>query len=90
MKNYHTIIFINLIFFSVLGASAQQYMTPKQLNDKLSSIQHSNPTVAKIHKLADSYGNNPVLILELGTELTKLPKTKSAILVVANAEGDIH
>ena len=89
MKNYHTLIFIILIFFSVLDASAQQYMTPKQLNDKLSSIQQSNPSVTKIHKLADSYGSDPVLILELGTELTKSLKTKPAILVVANAEGDV-
>lgn len=89
MKNFRIIILINLIIFSALYAPAQSYMTPNQLNDKLSSIQRSNPSVAKIHKLADSYRGYPVLLLELGPELTNSHKMKPAILVVGNTEGDV-
>lgn len=65
----------------------QSYYTPEQLVSELRGLAVKYPTKAKVHNLAVSPGGNPVIILEIGTEVQSGEKKKPAVFVTANPEG---
>ncbi len=86
---YKRFILSLLLFFSTgFGAAfAQTYYSPKELDKQLEQIEKSNSNQVKIHHLANSPGENSVILVEIGTEINKTDKKNPAILIVANPEG---
>jgi hypothetical protein len=66
---------------------AQTYPTPGELNKQFESLAKSNPGNIKIHQLAVSPGQNQLIVVEIGQEITKTDKKNQAIFVLANPEG---
>jgi hypothetical protein len=71
----------------VLNGTAQSYFSPKQLSAEFESLSKSNPGKVLIHQIALSPGGNPVIIMEIGTEVKQAEKIKPAVFVMANPEG---
>ncbi len=67
------------------GISFDAYHTGKEVQQILNMLQQSNPENLKLHTIATSPGGNPVIVLEIGTNLKDSP----AIFVGANFEGDV-
>jgi hypothetical protein len=76
-----------IVGFASLNSIAQSYYSPKQLITEFETLAKGNATKVKIHQLATSPGGNPVIVVEIGTEVNQSKKGKPAIFVTANPEG---
>ncbi len=79
--------FIILILSTNFCSFSQDYKDAKKLNESINLLQKQNSSVIKIHKISDSYGKQPINLLEIGTELEKKEKTKPAVFIMGNPEG---
>lgn len=73
-KKFTVSIFMILFMltFAVFGQSSiefKKYHNPEELNSFLSGIVKGNITICKLHKIADTPGNKPVYILEIGDQI---------------------
>ena len=91
MKHFFMrIMFLFSLTLLVLpSVKAQKYKTAKSATEALNALAQTNASKMRVHKLAKTFGGNSVSIYEFGTETKKEQKTKPAIFVMANAEGDI-
>lgn len=64
-----------------------RYHPPDEITQALKKLSVMFPEKTAIHRLSMSPGENPVMILELGTEIGKPDRKNPAILVVANLNG---
>ncbi len=91
-KKFTVSIFMILFMltFAVFGQSSiefKKYHNPEELNSFLSGIVKGNITICKLHKIADTPGNKPVYILEIGDQIKQKKKSVPGIFVAANLEG---
>lgn len=76
-----------LLLLAPFKGTSQSYYTPKQLVSEFEGLSMANAAKTKIHQIAISPGGNPVIVLEIGTEVKQSEKKKPAIFVTANPEG---
>jgi len=76
---------------SWLGAATvfDRYHTPAELAAALGEYAAANPSVVRVHKLAQSPGGRDVLLIEIGPEVGKAEKNVPAVFVGANFEGTV-
>jgi len=63
----------------------EKYHTEEEVRQFLTRLKQSNSSNVELHTIATSPGENPVLVLEIGSQLEDAP----AIFVGANFEGNI-
>ena len=66
---------------------SQTYPNSAEINKQFDALSKANSGKMKIHQLAQSPGQNPVVAVEIGLETGKTEKSNPAIFVVANPEG---
>ncbi len=90
-KSPFVLILCLLAMASALAAQTafDRYHTPAEINAALQEYARANPAVARIHKLAASYGGRDVLLLEIGPEVAKSEKSLPAVFIGANFEGTV-
>ena len=66
---------------------AQDYYSPSQLVAEFESLSRTNASKTKLHSLTDSPGGNPLIVLEIGSEVNQNEKRNPAIFITANPEG---
>lgn len=90
MKHFFmkTVFLFAATIMALPNVDAQKYKTAKSVNQDMNALAQTNASQVKVHKLAQTYGGNQVNIYEFGTEIGSKEKTKPAIFVMANAEGD--
>ncbi len=98
LKKFNKLLFFIGVFW-VLGPmylSAQtvslkydKYLSPKDLNSAITSLNNSFSQKSKLIDLSKSPGSNDLKLLEIGTETGSETKTNPAVLVVANMEGTV-
>jgi hypothetical protein len=84
-----------ILLFSVISLpsvcqplnESRKYHNQEQIRTILKELQEKNSGIVKIHDLALSPGNRPVLLLEIGTEIKNENRLNPAVLLVANMEG---
>jgi len=76
-----------LFGYSFISSNAQSYYSPKELVGQMESIAKTNSTKVKLHQLAVSPGGNPIILVEIGNEVTSVEKKTPAIFVIANPDG---
>ncbi len=88
-KRWVVFWFALLALASGLSAAVgfDKYHTLAELNAALQECVSANPSVAKVHKLAQSPGGKDVILVEIGPEVGKAEKTVPAVFVGANFEG---
>ena len=88
-KRWVVFWFALLALASGLSAAVvfDRYHTLAELNTALQEYATANPSVAKVHKLAQSPGGKDVILVEIGPEVRKAEKTVPAVFVGANFEG---
>jgi cell division protein FtsL len=79
--------FISVPVFS--SVALKNYHTQQQINAFLKQVSNTNQNITNLKKLAVSPGNRPVYLLEIGSETKAKLKKNSAVLVIANPEGDL-
>jgi hypothetical protein len=87
MKKLPAILICNIILLSCATTflvAAEQYRSPREINETLERISKQNKGVSALHNVGISPGGRDILILELG----KRKEPVSSILVVANMEGN--
>jgi len=74
-----------------LGAAAtfDKYHTPAEIAAALGEFAAANPSVARVHKLAQSPGGRDVVLIEIGPEAGKAEKSVPAVFVGADFEGTV-
>ena len=65
------------------------YHSPAAINTLLKEMAGTNTGITRLHNIAISPGGNELLLLEIGPEIVKTPKTLPSILVTANMEGTV-
>lgn len=91
MKKMTYFMLIGFLIFSVSQLTAQseqffqKYHTSEEVQEFMKQIKLNNGSSVEIHTVATSPGEQPVTILEIGSQLEDAP----AIFVGANFEGNI-
>ncbi len=92
IKKLFYFVWLGLLLLSVIQSTAQKigisfnaYHTGQEVQQILNNLQQGNSASTKLHKIATSPGDNPVTVLEIGSNLENVP----AIFVGANFEGDV-
>ncbi len=92
IKKLFYFVWLGLLLLSVIQSTAQKtgisfnaYHTGQEVQQILNNLQQGNSATTKLHKIAASPGDNPVTVLEIGSNLEDVP----AIFVGANFEGDV-
>lgn len=89
----HVILFLCVYWFSTLTSlsvgisknDTREYLSPKDVVRHLKDFHQKNSSNTKLYEIAVSPGNNPVSVLEIGSQLEDVP----AIFVGANFEGNL-
>ncbi|MFO7616747.1 MAG: M14 family metallopeptidase [Bacteroidales bacterium] len=88
------ILLVSLSLLSTLIVTAQpltygtdRYHNPDESAALLRAVGEAHPAVTRLHSLAKGFSGDDYLLLEVGSEVGSVEKTRPAILVVANLEG---
>jgi hypothetical protein len=90
MQFYHLKFIPSIILtigLSIVNVNAQSYTNSKQLVTEFETLAKGNTSKVKIHQIATSPAGNPVIVVEIGTEVSQANKIKPAIFVAGNPEG---
>lgn len=71
------------------GLDFSRYHKPAELNAALKTLAQKNPEIARVIDLTKSYGNRPLVMLEIGPEIGRKIKSFPAVFVAANLEGTV-
>jgi len=89
MAMFLVLMFTFFITATPVDLKFDKYHSPNEIEQTLKSWAQANPQIAVIHSLAESPGNHPVSLIEIGPEITKAEKTLPAVFVAANMDGTI-
>ncbi len=87
LRKYIPLLFAYIFSSYIAFSQYYEYPDPGKLNTSLKELHNSHSSITKIHKMANSPGNNEVLMIEIGEETSSEKKAIPAILVVGNLEG---
>lgn len=76
-------------FAGIGGPAFDRYHGPAELNAALEGWAAAHPELAKVHTLARTPLGNSLLLLEIGPEVASVKKTRPAVFVAANMEGNV-
>lgn len=80
--------FFMMSCFSQTMAQQKNYPDPDLINTGLKELQKQNPKSTKLTQIATSAGKHKVMLFEAGSEIDASEKTRPAILVVGNPDGN--
>lgn len=91
IQSFFLLLLILTLFMQAgqFSLTFDRYHSPAEINNLLKQLANAHPKITTLHKIAESPGGTPLMVLEIGSESVDKNKKNPSIMILANMSGII-